>query len=129
MAESHFLSALKQRRGECLGELAKIRSAISDLEESEGRLIAKLGHVDALLLDEAPELALDTIRPRKPREPHPRSGSDGRDPAEKRLSIAKATLRVLRTGGSPMTVNGIMKHLLHDYPDSTEKALKVSVRL
>jgi hypothetical protein len=84
MAESHSASTLKQRRGECLGRLQSIRTKMTQLEASEAETMDLLGHVDALLRKEAPDLALGSIRPRKRREPHPRSGisaeKDGRTP-------------------------------------------------
>ena len=65
MAESHFISALKQRRGDYLGELQAVQASMSELEAKEAEMVGMLEHVDALLRKEAPDLELETIRPRK----------------------------------------------------------------
>ena len=129
MAESHSLSYLKQRRADSLGELEQIRQSIADLEARETGVLDYLVHVDAILIHDHPEVALETIKPRKKRGPHTRSGSSGRDPSDKRLSVAKATLRVLRTGRRPMTVDEIVGRLSPDYSDFGDKKLKQNVRM
>jgi hypothetical protein len=126
MAESHFLSALKRRRAECLGHILRIREQIAALELEETALCRRLENVDALLRDEEPGISLESI---KPRGPHPRSGSSGRDPKDKRLPVTQAVLRVLRTGGVPMTADEVMMQLSRDYAYLGEKKLMQNVRI
>lgn len=117
MAESHFVSALRQRRADCLGELNEVRKTLAEMEAREAALVEKLGHVDALIRDEAPELLLETIKPRKPRGPHPRSGGTGRTP------LSQAVLRTLRTRKAPMSAREVKEELQVVFPDQDELKL------
>ena len=117
MAESHFVSALRQRRADCLGELNEVRKTLAELEAREAALFEKMGHVDALIRDEAPELLLEIIKPRKPRGPHPRSGGGGRTP------LSQAVLRTLRTRKTPMSAREVKDELQAAFPDQDEPKL------
>ena len=124
MAESHFVSALKQRRAEHLGQLEAVRVDIARLEALETETISLLGHVDALLRVEAPDFRIETVRPRKPRAPQSHKRDDG-----KRLPVTQAVLRLLRTEGVPLTVDEVVGHLRSDYADIGEKKLLQNVRM
>ncbi len=121
MAESHFLSALKQRRADYLGELQAIQASMAELEAKEAETIDILTCVDALLRKEAPDLALDSIRPRKRREPHPRSGSA--DDTDGRVPLTKAILKMLRTRRVPMSAREVFEAVQSEYADGNDAKL------
>lgn len=125
MAEGHFISGLKQRRAEHLGRLQQLRDEIANLEAEERELLDTLGHVDALLRIEAPDLRLDLIKPRKPRDPKRVATSKGRGG----VPITKAVLRLLRIEGSGMTVEEIAERLSSDYPELERKKLVQNIRI
>ena len=127
MAESHFVSAMKQRRADYLGDLQRLQVEMATLEGRETDLISLLGSVDALLPVEAPEFDLDDVRPRKRRDPHPRAQAGSPD-GEKRLPVTKAILRVLRTEKVPMTVEDVVDRLRTDYADIGERKLAQNIR-
>jgi len=83
-----------------------------------------LGHVDALLKVEAPEVQLEQIKPRKPRDLAAASGR-GREG----VPITQAVLRLLRTEGSALTVEELVERLSPDYPEIERKKLVQNVRL
>ncbi len=100
---------------------------MAELEAKENAVVERLAHVDAILKDEQPGIVLETIRPRKPRAPHPRSGSAGRDPADKRIPITQAILRVLRTNGVAMTAAAVVEDLKAEYGDVEPRRLAQNV--
>jgi hypothetical protein len=121
MAESHFLSALKQRRGEYLEQLNAIRAKMTGLEADESEALAMLDHVDALLRVEAPDLDLDGIGPRRKRVPHPRSGVAGADGG--RGTFSSAVLTTLRRRGAPMSAREVFEALQTTYADRDQGKL------
>ena len=129
MAETHFLGALKQRRADYLGDLQAIWAEIAALEVREDEAVSLLGHVDALLRVEAPDLDLEGVRPRKRRGPHPRA-QVGTSDGERRVPVTKAVLRLLRTERVGMTVGEVVDRLrASDYPDMDDGKLTRNVRL
>ena len=129
MADTHLLSALKQRRADCLGDIRSVQADMAALEAREAALMSFLGHVDALLRAEAPDLDLETIRPRKRRDPH-RRAQVGTPDGEKRLPVTKAVLRLLRTEPVPMTVDEVVKKLRStDYAEMDDQKLTQNVRM
>lgn len=129
MAESHFLSGLKQRRAERLGGLETIRAEIAALEAREVETVEQLSHLDALLKSEDPSIKLDAIRPRKARGSSPRFGAVRPGDDAKRLPVTKAVLRLLRTEGIAMTVDQVVARLEPDYADLERKKLVQNVRM
>lgn len=123
MAESHFVSGLKQRRAEHLGHLQQLREEIAHIEAKERELLDTLGHVDALLRTEAPDLRLEQIKPRGS------SGEVGHAGGTKELPVTKAVLRLLRTEGMAMTVDEVVERLAPDYPNIERKKLIQNVRM
>ena len=121
MAESHFVSALRQRRADCLGELEEIRAKLAEMDARESSLVGKLGHLDALIQDEAPELLLEAVKPRRPRGPHPRSGSAG--PDGKRHALSQAILRTLRTRKDAMSAREVKEAVQPDFADQDDTKL------
>ena len=128
MADTHLLSALKQRRADCLGDIRSVQAAMAALEAREAALMSFLGHVDALLRAEAPDLDLETIRPRKRRDPHRRAQVG--TPDEKRPPVTKAILRLLREERAPMTVEEVVTKLRSsDYAEMDDHKLTQNVRM
>lgn len=125
MAEGHFVNGLKHRRAEYLGRLQQLQEEIAALEAKEREMLDLLGHVDALLKFEAPEVRLDQIKPRKPRDPSRALTHKGREG----IPLTKAVLRVLRTEGLAMSVDEVADRLSPDYPDIERQKLVRNVRL
>ena len=125
MAEAHFVSGLKQRRAEYLGNLQQLQDEIAKLEAKEREVLDLLGHLDALLKFEAPEVRLDQIKPRKPRD----SSRATTDKGRQGIPLTKAVLRVLRTEDSAMSVDEVVDRLSPDYPDIERQKLVRNVRL
>lgn len=111
---------------EHLGHLQQLREEIAHLEAKERELLDTLGHVDALLRIEAPELRLEQIKPRKPRDA---SRGTGRAGGTKGIPVTKAVLRLLRTEVTAMTVDEVVERLAPDYPDIECKKLMQNVRM
>jgi hypothetical protein len=129
MAESHFVSGLKQRRSDRLGELEQTRKDIAEHEQRERSLLEVIEHIDALLTVEDPNIAIDRIKPRKPRGPHPRSGGGRSGPGGNRIPITQAVLRLLRTRRVAMTAQEVIATLQPDYADHDKRKLAQNVRM
>lgn len=123
MAETHFLSGLKERRSDFLGQVEAVRRQIIELEAREQELLNLLSHVDRLLVHEAPDLSLDTVKARRPRGPHPRSGSGSRED-----SVSRAALDTLRRSDSAMTVDEISERIASGFGRTPAKQLKQNIR-
>ncbi len=121
MAGSHLQSALKQRDARNLGKLQVLRQNMAELEKANA-VIERQARIVAVLKDEQPNIVLEASKPRKPRTPQPRSGSVGRDPADKRIPNTQAILRVLRTKRASMTTAAVIEDHRTDYAD-VESAL------
>ena len=117
MADSHFVSALRQRWADRLGELEQARLAIAGLEAEEAAIAEKLTHLEAMIRDEAPELLLETIKPRKPRAPKPD------DAGGTRMPLSKAILRTLRLKKKAMSAREVRDALREDYADQGDVKL------
>jgi hypothetical protein len=129
MAESHFLSALKQRRSEDLGQLQSIQMKMSELEASEAEVLRVLADVDGLLHVEAPDLALESIQPRKRRESHPRTGGIGESGG--RAPLSQAILKTLRTRWTPTSAREVFEAVrnAYEYGNKTKWLRNVSTFL
>ncbi len=123
MAENHYVSALKQRRGVAMGQLSDIEEKIAQLEAERDGILGMLEHVDALLLHEDPTIQLDAIKRRWPRPTR-----TGREPERKKMSVSKAILRLLRTEGVPMAAREISEHLVQEFPERNKEKLRAYVR-
>jgi hypothetical protein len=128
MAESHLISALKQRRIEYLDEFEAVDKTIDMAKATQAEILVSLGYVDGLLHKEVPGIVLEDIRPRKKRSAHPRAGGNGRGGVAGRPSISKATLRLLRTGKRAMTVDQLADGLASQFTSIDRTRLKQNIR-
>ena len=129
MAETHFISWLKQRRAESLGELEDLRKKLADLEAAETKLLDRIEHIDALIKHEDPSFPLDSIKPRKPRTPHPRSGGGRSGPHGERMPVVQAVLRAFRKSTAPMSIEDVLAKVRQDYPNHDEAKLLANIRV
>ena len=112
MAESHVLSALKDKRAELSGY-------IQDLESRARKMKMRLVHLDATIAMYAADFDPKTVRPRVPR---PLKG-----PFE-RGELARLCLEELRQAKTPPTVEAMASRLIASkgFP-ATDAALHYSV--
>jgi hypothetical protein len=99
MAESHVISALRDKRAELDGELRQAEKRIIQLR-------ADLESIDGALRVFDPSLAPRTIRPKLKRKPptHFRHGQ-----------FCRVVLDMLRRAGDPMTARDIATQIAFDY--------------
>lgn len=96
MAELHVVSALREKRDELAGLVAKMERELSAHRES-------LGHVDATLRLFAPELTPETIRPKRPQN---------RDGMFHNGELPRRILDTLRRAPEPVHIADIAKAIM-----------------
>jgi hypothetical protein len=136
MADSHYLSGLKNDRAECLGELQDAQAAVLYYTD----LLAAL---DKILKHNDPDIRLSEIKPVRPGQPgRPRKVSDGEaEPRTPRKREAKADSfshtinsfshtinEIFRDATGPMFVHEIKHELSLKRPEMTREHIKNAVK-
>ncbi len=125
MAEDYrqLVAQLTRLRGETLSRIDDLDKQIAALEQERESITAELAYVDGILRARAPELKLETVKPRRPKGSCVVKRADGR-----RVPVTQAILKLLRVRNVPMSVDDVVEVLSLDYPALDAEKLKQNVR-